>query len=100
MHELTKNAAGQSVPQGSHGHMTAANAMKHTNAKQTLIHGQGTGQCLQERHWPDYLLVTTLYIHHVNYNKTLQNTSNAQQTLTDGQNTNTAYKNATDQISS
>ena len=46
-HELTKNTAGQSLPQGSHGHMTAANAMEHTKAKQTLIQGQDTGQRLQ-----------------------------------------------------
>ena len=45
-HELSKNSAGQSQPQGAHGRMTAANAIKHTNAKQTLLHGQDTGQCL------------------------------------------------------
>ena len=47
MHELTQNTAGQSHPQDSHGHMTAANAMEYTNAKQTLIHGQDIGQRLQ-----------------------------------------------------
>ena len=36
----------------------------------------------------------------INYIKMLQNAPNAQQTLTVGQDTNTAYKNATDQISS
>ena len=46
-HELTQNTAWQSQPQDSHGHMTAANAMEHTNAKQTLKHGQDIGQCLQ-----------------------------------------------------
>ena len=49
-HELTRNTAGQSQPQDSHSHMTTANAMEHTNAKQTpiqtLIHGQDIGQCL------------------------------------------------------
>lgn len=35
----------------------------------------------------------------INYIKTLQNEPNAQQTLTDGQDTTTTYKNATDQIS-
>ena len=46
-HELTQNTARQSQPQDSHGHMTAANAMEYTNAKQTLIHGQDIGQRLQ-----------------------------------------------------
>ena len=46
-HELTQNAAGQSQPRDSHCHMTAANAMEHANAKQTLIHGQNIGQRLQ-----------------------------------------------------
>ena len=31
----------------AHGHMTAANAMEHTNAKKKLMHGQDTGQLLQ-----------------------------------------------------
>ena len=35
MHELSKNTAGQSQLQGTYGCMTAANAMEHTNAKQT-----------------------------------------------------------------
>ena len=48
MHELSRNTAGQSQPQGSHGRMTAANAMEHTNAKQTLLHSQDTGQRLQK----------------------------------------------------
>jgi len=30
MHILTKNTAGQCQPQGSHNHMTAANATEHT----------------------------------------------------------------------
>ena len=67
-HELTQNTAGQSQPRDSHCHMTAANAMDYTNAKQMLIHGQNIGQRLQERHWPDYLLATTLYMHRL-YNK-------------------------------
>ena len=46
-HQLSKNTTGQSQPQGSHGRMTAANAMEHSNAKQTLLHGQDTGQRLQ-----------------------------------------------------
>ena len=41
-HELTQNTAGQSQPQDFHGHMTT-NAMEHTNAKQTLKHGQDIG---------------------------------------------------------
>ena len=45
MHELTQNTAGQSQHQDSHSHMTAANAMEYTNAKQTLIHGQ------DDHHW-------------------------------------------------
>ena len=44
MQELTQNTAGQSQSQDSHGHMTAANAREHTNAKQTLNHGQDIGQ--------------------------------------------------------
>ena len=47
MHELTQNTTGQSQPQDSHGHMTAANAMEYINVKQTLIHGQDIGQHLQ-----------------------------------------------------
>ena len=43
-HELT---AGQSQPRDSHGHMTAANTMEYTNAKQTLIHGKDIGLRLQ-----------------------------------------------------
>ena len=46
-HELTQNTAGQSRPWDSHCHMTAANAMYYTNAKQTLIHDQNIGQRLQ-----------------------------------------------------
>ena len=46
-HELTQNTAGQSQPRDSHCHMTAANAMDYTNAKQTLLHGQNIGQRLQ-----------------------------------------------------
>ena len=38
-----------SISPRTHTAMTAANAMKHTNTKQTLIHGQDTGQRLQER---------------------------------------------------
>ena len=45
-HERTQNTAGQSQPQDSHGHMTAVNAVEHTNARQTLIHGQDIGQRL------------------------------------------------------
>ena len=49
-HKLTKNTAGQSQPQGSHNCMTAANALEHTNTKQTLIHVdcQDTSKCLQK----------------------------------------------------
>ena len=47
-HKLTKNTAGQCQPQGSHGHMTAANAIKCTNAKQMLIDGQDASKCLQK----------------------------------------------------
>ena len=47
MHELTQNTAGQSQSRDSHCHMTAANAVDYTNAKQTLIHGQNIGQRLQ-----------------------------------------------------
>ena len=47
MHELSRNNAGQSLPQGSHSRMNAANAMEHTNTKQTLLHGHDTGQRLQ-----------------------------------------------------
>ena len=39
-HELTQNTAGQSQPQDSHRHMTAANAMEHTNAKTRPRHWQ------------------------------------------------------------
>ena len=46
-HDLPQNTAGQSQPQDSYGHMTAANTMEHTNAKQTLIHGKNIGQRLQ-----------------------------------------------------
>ena len=47
-HELTKNTAGQSQPHGSHGYVYDCwNTMEHTNAKQMLIHGQDTGQRLQ-----------------------------------------------------
>ena len=46
-HELTQKTAGQSQPHDTYGHVTAANAMEHTNAKQTLIHGQDAGQRLQ-----------------------------------------------------
>ena len=47
-HELTRNTAGQSQPQDSHSHMTTANAMEHTNAKQTL----NTNTNTWARHWP------------------------------------------------
>ena len=46
-HELTQNTAGQSQPRDFQCHMTAANPMDYTNAKQTLIQGQNIGQCLQ-----------------------------------------------------
>ena len=97
-HELTKNTAGQSQSQGSHGHITAANDMEHINAKQTLIDGQDTDKPLQStpltRLAPGHKPCTF-----INYIKTLQPTPNAQQMLTDGQDTTTTYKNATDQIS-
>ena len=51
-HKLSKNTAGQSQPQGSHDQMTAANAMEHTKAKQTLIDSQDTGKQFKEHHWP------------------------------------------------
>ena len=95
-HELTQNTAGQSQPRDSHGHITAANAMEYTNAKQTLIHGQDIGinkrtlantYMYKECHWPDYLLATTLYIHRLNHKRYITH-----QTLADGQNTNTACK--------
>ena len=47
-HELTQNTTGQSQPRDSHCHMTTANAMDYTNAKQTLIRGQNIGQHLQK----------------------------------------------------
>ena len=47
-HKLTKNTAGQCQPQGSHGHVTAANTIEHTNAKQMLIDGQDTCKRLKK----------------------------------------------------
>ena len=99
-HELTKNTAGPCQPQGSHGQMTAANAMECTNAKRTLIDGQDTSKRTLTK-----TLLTRLAPGHklckfINSTKTLQNAPNAQQTLTDGQDTNTAYKTVIDQISS
>ena len=62
--------------------------MEHTNAKQTLLHGQDTDQRLQERHRPDHLLAITLYAH-----KLYQNATERTKTrLTDGQDTDTTYK--------
>ena len=41
----------------------------------------------KERHWPDYLLATTLYIHRLYHKRYMMH-----QTLADGQNTNTTCK--------
>ena len=75
-HELTQNTAGQSQPQDSHGHITAANSMEHTNSKQTLVHSQDIGQCLQRtplaRLPPGHNSV-----HSQNISQTLHNTPNA-----------------------
>ena len=48
MQELMKNTAVECQPQGFHNHMTAANAMEYTNAKQMLIDGQDTCKHLQK----------------------------------------------------
>ena len=48
IHVLTKNTTGQSQPLGSHGRMTAANTMEHTNAKQTLIDDQDAANTYKE----------------------------------------------------
>ena len=48
MQELMKNTAGECQPQGFHNHMTAANTMGCTNAKQMLIDGQDTSKHLQK----------------------------------------------------
>ena len=75
MHGLTQNTAGQTQPQDSHSLMTAANAMEHTNAEQTLKHGQDIGQRLQitplTRLPPGHNSV------HSDYIKTLHNAPNA-----------------------
>ena len=90
-HELTQNTTGQSQPQDSHSHMTVANAMEHTNAKQTLIHGQDIGQRSQKmpltRLPPGQL---TLYIHRLYHKHYITH-----QTLVDGQNSNTTCKRKT-----
>ena len=86
-HELTQNTAGQSQPQDSHGHMTAANAMAHTNAKQTLIHGQDIGKRLQR------MPLTRLSPGHNSvHSQTISKRYITHQTLADGQNTNTTCK--------
>ena len=89
-YKLTQNTAGQSQPQDSHSHMTAANAMTHTDIKQTLKHSQDIGQCLQRmsltRLPPDHNSV------HSDYIKMLQNASRWHQTLADCQNANTTCK--------
>ena len=41
----------------------------------------------KERHWPDYLLATTLYIHRLYHKRYMTH-----QTLADGQTTNTTCK--------
>ena len=71
--------------------MTATNAMKHTNAKTNTNTRPGHRPTLTRtpltRLPPGYNSE-----HSQSITKTLQNTSNAQQTLTDGQGNNTAYK--------
>ena len=86
-HKLTQNTAGQSQPQDSHGHITAATAMAHTNAKQMLIHGQDIGQRLQRRP------LTRLPPGHNSVHwQTISKRCITHQTLADGQNTNTTCK--------
>ena len=69
--------------------MTAANAMEHTNAKQTLIHGQDIGQRLQRMR----LALTRLSPGHNSvHSQTISKHYITHQTLADGQNTNTTYK--------
>ena len=86
-HKLTQNTAGQSQPQDSNGHMTAANAMEHTNAKQTLKHGQDIGQCLQRTP-----LTRLPPGHNSAHSQTISKRYITHQTLADGQNTNTTCK--------
>ena len=86
-HELTQNTAGQSQPRDSHSHMTAANAMGHTNARQMLKHGQDLGQCLERTP-----LTTLPPGHYSVHSQTISKCYIMHQTLADGQNTNTTYK--------
>ena len=86
-HGLTQHTAGQSQPQDSHGHMTAANATEHTNAKQTLKHGQDIGQRLQRTP-----LTRLPPGHNSVHSQTISKHYITHQTLPDGQ--------KTDQISS
>ena len=88
-HELTQNTAGQSQPRDSHSHMTAANAMGHTNAKQMRKHGQDLGQRLQRTP------LTTLPPGHNSvhvHSQTISKCYIMHQMLADGQNTNTTYE--------
>ena len=86
-HELTQNTAGQSQPQDSHSHMTAANAMEYTNAKQMLIHIQDIGQRLQRTP-----LTRLPPGHNSVHSQTISKCYITHQTLADGQNTNTTRK--------
>ena len=86
-HELTQNTTRQSQSLDSHGHMTTANSMEHTNAKQTLKHGQDIGQRLHRtpptRPPPGHNSV---------HSQTISKRYITHQMLADGQNTNTTCK--------